>query len=277
MLLLLQDIRASLPLRKSLELFKYFIMLAPEPHPVVEYYTLTSRKDVKITKYDVYHLLVILRKSYLISRNKLKGGFLVPLPQLFFSLSYEYVNEYAKLSNIDPNDFIRASSRRRNIAWCFNDLMSFIESYGDIISLFFAVVDAIYLRSELSFRAVTLLYVSTDVVPEPYSYIIPGIESSLFERIELSKKVLSRVYSLIKDRVASLTSEYTNPVYINARNIASAAFFYVLLGEGAKRILYYPIYNPNIPDPHLALLFSLDERFVKYSNNWERYLLKLNE
>lgn len=256
-------------MRKSLELFKYFIMMAPEQHPVVEYYTLTSRKDVKITKYDVYHLLVILRKSYLISRNKLKGGFLVPLPQIFFNLSYEYAGS----SDTDPNDFIKISLRRRNIAWCFDDLMSFIESYGDIISLFFAVVDAIYLRSELSFRAATLLYVSADVVPEPYSYIIPDIKSSLFERIELSKKALSKIYSLIKGRVSLLTSEYTNPVYINARNIASAAFFYVLLGEGAKRILYYPSYNHNTPDPHLALLFSLNERFIEYANNWEKYLL----
>ncbi len=103
-------------------------------------------------------------------------------------------------------------------------------------------MDAIYLRSELSFRAATLLYVSTNVVPEPYSYMIPDIKCSLFERIELSKKALSKIYSLIKDRISSLTSKHTNPVYINARNIASAEFFYVLLGEGARRILYYPNY-----------------------------------
>lgn len=41
-------------MRKSLELFKHFVMLALKPHLVVEYYTPTSRKDVKITKYDVF-------------------------------------------------------------------------------------------------------------------------------------------------------------------------------------------------------------------------------
>lgn len=52
------------------------------------------------------YLLVILKKSYLISRNKLKIGFLDPLPQLFFSLSYEY----ARSPGTDPNDFTKISS-----------------------------------------------------------------------------------------------------------------------------------------------------------------------
>ena len=148
--------------------------------------------------------------------------------------------------------------------------MNFIKNYGDIISLFFAVVDSIYSKSELSFRAATLLYTSTNVVPEPYSYIIPGIRSSLFERIELSKKALSKIYSRIKDRISSLVSEYTNLVYVNARNIATAILFYIILNEGAKRILHY---NPNMRDPHLELLFSLNEEFIEYYNNWEEHLI----
>jgi hypothetical protein len=254
---------------KSLELFKYFVMLTPEPHPVVKLYALTTKKDAKVTKYDVYHLLVILKRSHLISRNKHKGGLLIPLPQLFFNLSYTY----ARSPRVDPEAFIKSWLRRENISWCYNDLMNFIENYGDIISLFFTVVDSIYSKSELSFRAATLLYIASDVVPEPYSYIVPNIKSSLFERIELSKKALSKIYSLIKDRISSLTSEYKNPVYINARNIASAIFFYVLLIEGVKRILYYP--SSDTPDPHLALLFSLNERFTEYANNWRKYLLNV--
>jgi len=75
-------------------------------------------------------------------------------------------------------------------------------------------------------------YISESILPEPYSSVLIDIERSLFEMVELAKRGLERVYRVIKNRIDSLTKDFTNPVYINAKNIISAVLFYIFLSEG---------------------------------------------
>lgn len=255
-------------MEKSFVIYQYLVTLGPELHSVGKpYQDLTSLKGVKVTKYDAYHLLSVLRKAHLIARDKPKGGHFVFLPSLFFTLSHEYSRKGFKASTAD---FIEKSLKQRGIGWCFNDFMSFVESYGDIISIFFGIVDSVYLRQNMNPWAALLLHVASEVAPEPYAYGIPSIESSLYEKIELSRKALEKVYECIKVRVAQLTSEYSGSSYINARNIASATLFYILVSEGVKRILYY---HYDKPDPHLALLYALNEGFAEYHLKWKEFTL----
>jgi hypothetical protein len=229
---------------------------------------LTSARDVRITKQDVNHVLTILRNSYIVSKNRRRGGLLVLLPRLFFELSYRYGHA---APNTDPSSFILKQLSARGVPWCFNDLMSFVRSYGDLVAEFFALIDHVYSKHETSFRAATLLLISTTTVPEPYSWVIPSMRSSLFERLKLLERGLSKVYGSIKARIASLTSSYENTVYINARNIATAILFYILLSEGVKRVLHY--HGSDKPDPHLSLLFTLDEKYIKQYYSWEKQLI----
>jgi len=149
--------------------------------------------------------------------------------------------------------------------------MNFIKSYGDLITEFFALIDIVYSRHETSFRATTLLLISSTTIPEPYSWIIPNVKSSLFKRLELLERGLNIIYTDVKTKIISLTSEYSNQVYVNARNIATAILFYILLSKGVERILHY--HYSEKPDPHLVLLFSLDEKYIKQYHDWEKQLI----
>jgi len=256
-------------LNKSFTIFKYFVALGPGPYQVVKVYdALTSVRGAgtKITKQDVNHILTLLRKSSIIAKNRRRGGLLVLIPHLFFELSYRY----AHTVNVGAEDFILKRLNAEAIPWCFNDLVSFMKSYGDIIAEFFALIDATFSKHETSFRAATLLLISSTTIPTPYSWIIPNIKSSLFEEMELLEKGLKTIYRDLKTRIVSLTSgKYQNPVYINARNITAAILFYVLLSKGVERILYY---YPEKPDPHLSLLFSLNEEYIEQYDNFIKQL-----
>uniref|UniRef100_A0A7C2G0W8 Uncharacterized protein n=1 Tax=Thermosphaera aggregans TaxID=54254 RepID=A0A7C2G0W8_9CREN len=105
------------------------------------------------------------------------------------------------------------------------------------------------------------------MLPEPYSYTLPDPPES--KRVDLAEEALRKVYKNIKERVEALTKNYKNPVYINARTIASSTLFYILVSEGVKRILYY---DPNKPDPQLAFLFSINDGFVEFYQNWDSHL-----
>ena len=244
-------------LSRSFRMFEFFVALGSEPYPVVKLYrVLTDSRDVKMTRQDVYHVLLVLRDAYVISKSRERGGEIVLLPRLFFELSYMY----ARLPSDDPIEFIKNVIRDRlSIEWCFNGLMNFIGAYGDLIATFFAVVDSIFSGREISFSAITLLLISAECMPKPYSLIIPTT-SSLFARLDLARVELSKVYASIKERVSTLTESYVNPVYINARSIATATLFYILLSEGVKRVLY----QHDKSDPHLSLLFSLDKKYLHF-------------
>jgi len=252
-------------MEKSLVMFGYLLLLGPDPIPVVKLRRDLVAIDPRITKYDVYHLLVLLRRVRLIGKSKTIGGHIVFLPPLFFALSYEYSRTLKR----DPRDFIKASLRGRGIEWAFSDLMEFVKAYGDVISLFFGVVDSVYFRSGESFRAVALLYVASEAIPGPYPRLVPGIESGLLRKLELSKRAFQEILKLIKDRISALAPDCKNPVYINARSIASSAFLYILFSEGVKRILHY---HYGKPDPHLSLLYSLNEKLADLYYNWEHHL-----
>jgi len=256
-------------LNKSFTIFKYFVALNPGPYPVVKVYdALTSVRgtDTRITKQDVNHVLMLLRESFVISKNRRRGGLLVLIPHLFFELSYRY----AHTVNVGAEDFILKRLNAEGISWCSDDLMNFIKSYGNIITEFFALIDATFSKHETSFRAASLLLISSTTIPAPYSWIIPGIKSSLFEEMRLLEEGLNTIYKDLKTRIISLTSDgYQNPVYINARNIATAILFYVLLSKGVERILYY---YPEKPDPHLSLLFSLNEEYIEQYDNFVKQL-----
>jgi len=260
-------------LNKSFTIFKYFVALDRGPYPVVKVYdALTSVRstDTRITKQDVNHILTLLRKSSIIAKNRRRGGLLVLIPHLFFELSYRY----AHTADIGAEDFILKRLNAEGISWCFNDLMSFIKSYGDVITEFFALTDVVFSKHETSFRAATLLLISSTTIPEPYSWIIPNVKSSLFEEMELLEKGLKTIYRDLKTRIVSLTSgKYQNPVYINARNIATAILFYVLLSKGVERILHY--HYSEKPDPHLSLLFSLNEEYIGQYDNFVKHLSSL--
>lgn len=103
--------------------------------------------------------------------------------------------------------------------------MSFVKSYGDLIAGFFALIDTVYSKQEISFRAATLLFIASNIVPEPYSWIISITKSPLFERLKMLKEGLSIIYSELKSRITSLTERYSNRVYANSRNIATAILF----------------------------------------------------
>jgi len=257
-------------LSKSFIIFKYFIELSSEPYPVVKLYndlTAVRNTNTKITKQDVNHVLTILRKAFIIAKNRDRGGLLIIIPRLFFELSYRY----AHAADIGAEDFILKQLDAKGVSWCFNGLMNFIKSYGDIIAEFFALIDTVFSKYEVSFRAATLLHISsTTIVPAPYSWIIPDIESQLFERLKLLETVLSAIYRNIKERIASLTDQYRNPVYANARSIATAVLFYTFLTKGVERILYYHHFEK--PDPHLSLLFSLSDEYIEQYNSFEKHL-----
>lgn len=90
-------------MKKSYHIFEYFAALDSDPHPVVKVYdTLTRVSDVRITKQDANHVLTILRKSYIISKSRSRGGTFVLLPRLFFELSHLYT----RTVDADPRDFI---------------------------------------------------------------------------------------------------------------------------------------------------------------------------
>jgi len=256
-------------LNKSFTIFKYFVALDRGPYPVVKVYdALTSVRSAgtKITKQDVNHVLTLLRESFVISKNRRRGGLLVLIPHLLFELSYRY----AHVAGIGAEDFILKRLNAESISWCFNDLMSFIKSYGNVITEFFALIDTVFFKHETSFRAATLLLISSIIIPDPYSWIIPNVKSSLFEEMELLEKGLKTIYRDLKTRMISLTSGgYQNPVYINARNIATAILFYVLLSKGVERMLYY---YPEKPDPHLSLLFSLNEEYIEQYDSFVKQL-----
>jgi len=257
-------------LNKSFTMFKYFVALDPGPYQVVKVYdALTSVRstDTRITKQDVNHVLTLLRESFVISKNRRRGGLLVLIPHLFFELSHRY----AHTASIGVEDFILKRLNAEGISWCFNDLMSFMKSYGGVIAEFFALIDVVFSKHETSFRAVTLLLISSTIMPEPYSWIIPNVRSSLFDEMELLEKGLKTIYRDLKTRIVSLTSgKYQNPVYINARNIAAAILFYVLLSKGVERVLHY--HYSGKPDLHLSLLFSLNEEYIEQYDSFVKHL-----
>jgi len=258
-------------LSKSQAIFAYLSNLGPDPYPVVKIYKDLTSRNVNVTKQDVQHLLVILREARLVSKDRPRGGCIVFLPKLFFDISGEYAKRVPGVDN--PGDFIAESLRRRGTEWCSDDLLRFSETYGDLISAFFGVIDAVFVRIDIPFRTALFLYVlASQVVKEPYASALPGSNQALINRLKLATEALKVLYKRVKGKIAELTPRYTNRVYVNARNIATAVFFDTLSRAGIMRILHLPHHSEEEPDPQLALLFALDEKFVRTYDRWEELL-----
>ena len=256
---------------KTHEMVVYVLTLGPDPHPVVKVYedlvSESRRRGVEITKQDVHHLLAVLWKSRIASKSRQRGGYLVILPRVYFSLAERYAKVLGQ--GAEPGDFVGRALKEEGIGWCYDDFMGFVEGYGDLVSLFFGAIDSIYLHPDESFRAAHLSYMVSATVGGPH--LLPGVRLGFTRRLSLAEKAFGKLYRRIKERVVELTREYRKPPYINARNIAVRALFYILGSEGVKRVLYY--YGSSRPDPQLALLFSLNERLAELYEKWDRYLL----
>jgi len=252
-----------------------------EPLKVKEVYwdlvSIGSNRGLRITKYDIYHLLQVLKKAYIICRDKDRGGHIVFIPSIFFNLSSIYSIRYNYLSR-DPRMFIMETLKRGGIPWCYDSLMNFINEYKEDITLFYAVVESTLDKPAESYRGLALLDAASKIMSRPYSSLIPRIDESLKRHYEMLLEGLDTVYKSLKSKISKLVPS-KNGVYVNMRNIATSLLFYTFLREGVKQLLIGHLErfreHPGMP---LKLLFDIDEKLIDdVYTRWEEILLKEKE